>query len=249
MDTKTPYMNITTLAASLNEMAQKLEKGRLKPEEITEMLGHAQQLYERMVVLNFQAFAAEGAPFAEAETSEEMARNEVNEPEVHKAPMEEMPVEQNSAEEEVNDSPPDEPEEEPVEENAAERPAFRFGAPQVAPNQISLIDSIEEIKRMESSINDQFKDAGAKTLSHKLKKSPISDLKTAIGINLRFQFTTALFSSDAEAYNAAIEKLNKFTSYLEADEYVENTLKNRYDWEMKNPTVKQFIELVERRYL
>lgn len=247
MDTKTPYMNITTLAASLNEMAQKLEKGKLKPEEITTMLGHAQQLYERMVVLNFQAFAAEGAPFAEAEAMEEPVPNELNEPAGQPQAIVEIAAEVEitaEAEEEAEAQ-----EEEPAEENAAERPAFRFGAPQVAPNQISLIDSIEEIKRMESSINDQFKEAGSKTLSHKLKKTPIANLKTAIGINMRFQFTTALFANDAEAYSAAIEKLNTFTSFLEADEYVQNTLKNRYDWEMKSPSAKQFLELVERRYL
>jgi hypothetical protein len=254
MKPKKTYMTIKALTDALNDMATMLDSGILNPDEITVMKEHAQQLYERLVVLHFKAFEADDAPFAKkraAATSmvEEPvalpASAKADEPEDAPAKPDEQQPEP-STQSEVAE--PIEPLQAQDKEAPEEGPAFRFGPPQVAPNQISLIDSIEEIKRMESSINDQFKGVESKTLSHKLKQSPVADLKTAIGINMRFQFTATLFGNDAEAYARAIDKLNAFTSFLEADEYIQNGLKDRYDWQMKSPEAKQFLELVERRY-
>jgi hypothetical protein len=122
-------------------------------------------------------------------------------------------------------------------------------SPKPSSNQISLIDSIEEIKRMEVSLNEKLKEEDRTTLKEQLKKQPIEDLPSSIGINQRFRFISVLFNDDGAAFEDAVEKLNSFSSFIEADEYVQNNLKSRFDWQMKDPAVKEMIELIERRYL
>ncbi|MFN2423726.1 MAG: hypothetical protein ABR572_08115 [Cryomorphaceae bacterium] len=269
MEKQQGYMTIKAIAERLSKMSDSLEAGQLTADEIMEMHALSGQLYERMVILRFKAFEEEGAADfltgkGDALPEKEEVPTAVSEPEAApEAPpaaaeetVEAPPVaDAKPMTDETRELTPDpEPNDEPAEASATgdeERPAFRFGKPasEVAPNQISLIDSIEEIKRMERSINDQFKTADSKTLAQKLEQTPVPDLKSAIGINLRFRFVSVLFKNDNEAYSAAVEKLNNFNSLIEADEYIQNSLMDQFDWEKKNPAVKQFIGLVERRYL
>lgn len=256
-------MTIKAIAERLSKMSDRLEAGELNADEIMEMHALSGQLYERMVILRFKAFEEEGAEDSLPGKGDALPENTdaptaVAEPEAApEAPPAEPeeyaePAETPEAPPAAKSEPlPEAPPAEAPEPAAEERPAFRFGkpAPEVAPNQISLIDSIEEIKRMEKSINDQFKTGDSKTLAQKLEQTPVPDLKSAIGINLRFRFVSVLFKNDNLAYSAAIEKLNNFSSMIEADEYIQNSLMDQFDWEKKNPAVKQFIGLVERRYL
>jgi hypothetical protein len=130
-----------------------------------------------------------------------------------------------------------------------DRPAFRIGEAMQSQNQISLIDSIDEIKEMEHSLNDAFKAENKGSLSQKMNDQPITDLKSAISINQKFTFINELFEDDADAFNNSVAKLNNCQSYIDADHYIKNSLKDRYDWQMKNPVVKEFDRLVQRRFL
>jgi len=156
-----------------------------------------------------------------------------------------------AAEEETANEPEPDVEEEPANDESDEvrRPSIPVGKASVPPNQISLIDSIEEIKRMETSLNDKLKDEDRTTLGKQLKRQPIDDLPKAIGINQRFRFISELFQDDQAAFEDAIGRLNGFASFIEADEYVRNTLKERFDWKLKDPVVLEMLHLVERRYL
>ena len=157
--------------------------------------------------------------FEESVSLEEEVSNSVSEPEV-------SPISENTKVQKVD---------EPIEE--------------IPPNQISLIDSIEEIKKMEHSLNDSLREVRGVSLGQKLNQKPIHDLKSAISINQQFLFISRLFDKDKAAYLAAVEKINTFSSYLEADEYIQNSLIPRYDWETRSPEVVEFSNLVERRFL
>ncbi len=265
-------MKIKALIKSLKEKVNRLEKGSLDAAEVRVMKDEAQELYEHLLLLHFKTMGAEGPSLvtdSETLTEEQSAREHVGKEGDGTAsasakkespkPTEDTDEAKDEGRAEVAKEASGEKKEqrqgakdaEPAQSAEPERPAFHFGAPtaEAAPNQISLIDSIEEIKRMEKSINDTFKDAETKTLSHKLKQTPISDLKAAIGINMRFQFTASLFNGDNQAFAETVERLNAFSSYIEADDFIQNSLKDRFDWHMKDPAVKQFLELVERRYL
>ena len=81
----------------------------------------------------------------------------------------------------------------------------------------------------------------------KLTKPSISDLKSAIGINDKFQFTNELFGGNNTEYNIAIQNFNSSESLESAVEYY-NSLQNLYHWDIESETVKRLMDLVERRY-
>jgi glucan-binding YG repeat protein len=87
-----------------------------------------------------------------------------------------------------------------------------------------------------------------KSLVSKLQKKPITDLKSAIGINEKFQFINELFGGNMTEYNIAINQVNICSSREEAEVYLD-TLRDLYKWQQDNETVIAFSELVERRFL
>lgn len=98
------------------------------------------------------------------------------------------------------------------------------------------------------SINDTFSNHQEReSLAQKLSKKPISDLTDAIGLNQKFLFMNDLFEGENNLYKEAISTLNNFKSYFEADEYI-HVLSSRHNWDSTSKSVKDFIELVERRF-
>ncbi len=83
---------------------------------------------------------------------------------------------------------------------------------------------------------------------NKIQKPPISDIKSAIGINDKFQFINELFAGSAEEFNDSIQRLNTFESAEKAVLYFVN-LEQKFSWKEGNEAAKRLAELVERRYL
>jgi hypothetical protein len=86
-----------------------------------------------------------------------------------------------------------------------------------------------------------------KISSANVQKPIITDLKTAIGINDRFQFANELFEGNMQEFNIAIQQLNTAETLESAMEYIDS-LQQLYNWDPKNETVKRLINLVDRRY-
>lgn len=254
-------MTINSISKQILELAEKLEKGELHADEIIEMTELSRQLHERMIVLQYKTFedrydqayehdsaSAEGVsagmeekPMVEEPTPESKASPGET---ADQKPDEKEPIEESKAESKVVENTP-EPATNEVQE---ERAAFRIENTIIPSNQISLIDSIEEIKEMEKSLNDAFGDKGP-SLAQKLHQKPIANLKTAITINQKFKFISTLFKNDTSAFETALDRINECATYLEADEYIQNGPGDRFEWEMKSPAVKEMMDLVERRFL
>jgi hypothetical protein len=86
-----------------------------------------------------------------------------------------------------------------------------------------------------------------KFVQSKIQKPPLTDLKSAIGINDQFQFANELFEGSIQEYNIAIQQLNTAESLESAIDYYSN-LQQLYNWDEKNETAKRLLELVDRRY-
>lgn len=95
---------------------------------------------------------------------------------------------------------------------------------------------------------EKKKESSDKSVADKLQKKPIIDIKTAIGINEKFQFINELFESNAQEYNIAINQLNICNSFSEAEAYIKS-LKEIYKWKDDSPVALSFTDLVERRFL
>ena len=86
--------------------------------------------------------------------------------------------------------------------------------------------------------------AGAKKASS-VNEMPVADLFDAVGLNDRFLFTRELFSNSNEIFRTTLQSLNQAGS----SEKARNLLKERFDWDEKDPVVQSFMALVERRFL
>jgi hypothetical protein len=98
------------------------------------------------------------------------------------------------------------------------------------------------------SLNDMLKKQQAE-LSDTLQETPIKDLKKAIGINERFLYVNELFRGDDAMYEKSIKTINSFEIYAEAEFWIRRELKLRLGWNENYNTVKQFDQLVRRRFL
>jgi hypothetical protein len=79
-------------------------------------------------------------------------------------------------------------------------------------------------------------------------RTPVSDLKSVIGLNEKFQFINQLFKGDAVRYNEMVDKINASASIDAAMDYVKE-LSELNDWESHASSAKTFIDMVERRFL
>jgi hypothetical protein len=120
---------------------------------------------------------------------------------------------------------------------------------QLIPNDDLIVEAPKgEVKPM-VSLNDTFKENANQqaTIAKKLEGSPISDLKKNISLNQRFQFCKDLFKGNNQEYEVTLEKLNN-TNRDEAIRVLQ-TLKDKYSWNPDSMAVKDFTDLVTRRYM
>ncbi len=99
-----------------------------------------------------------------------------------------------------------------------------------------------------ASLNDKLKQAST-DLGETLTESPIRDLKKAIGINDRFLYINELFRGDENMYERSIKTINSFSILAEAEYWIQRELKVKLAWSEGNETVKQFTQLVKRRFV
>jgi hypothetical protein len=97
------------------------------------------------------------------------------------------------------------------------------------------------------SLNDRLKESKIE-LSQSLTSQPIKDLRKAIGVNDRFLFINELFRGDEAMYERSIKTIQNFSIYAEAEFWIRRELKVKIGWIDSEPVVKQFDQLVKRRF-
>lgn len=97
------------------------------------------------------------------------------------------------------------------------------------------------------SLNDRLKESKIE-LSQSLTTAPIKDLRKAIGVNDRFLFINELFRGDEAMYERSIKTIQNFSIYAEAEFWIKRELKVKIGWLDTHPVVKQFDQLIKRRF-
>jgi hypothetical protein len=103
-------------------------------------------------------------------------------------------------------------------------------------------------KEQSASLNERLKQEKTE-LRDSLKEEPVKDLKKAIGINDRFLFINDLFRGDEVMYERSIKTINGFSIFPEAEYWIKRELKLKLGWDDRHPVVKQFDQMVRRRFL
>jgi hypothetical protein len=79
-------------------------------------------------------------------------------------------------------------------------------------------------------------------------EAPIKDIKAAISLNDKLLYVKDLFNGYSLAYSEAIEIVNRFTSFEEADRFLKTNYVTKNNWEGKKATADKFYALLKRRY-
>jgi hypothetical protein len=136
------------------------------------------------------------------------------------------------------DEAPDEPEMpamEPEPEVIAEKPVDE---------KQKTVKQDEEVLTINQKISAQLGNKAAAESSIQ----PLSDLKSAITLNDRMLYVKDLFNGYSLAYNEAIDILNRFNSFEEADNYLKSNYAAKNHWADKPETVEKLYGLLKRRY-
>ncbi len=131
----------------------------------------------------------------------------------------------------------------PVEEKV-EKPVEEVPDVELPP----IPESSKTKEEAPSTLLDQLGNENTQSLADRLGKSPIADLKKAIGINQKFLFMNDLFEGENSHYHDAVGRLNEFAGYDGAKGLL-NELQTRFSWDPESQSTIAFTELVERRYL
>ena len=99
----------------------------------------------------------------------------------------------------------------------------------------------------QDSLNERLKESKPE-LGDKLTDGPIKDLRKAIGVNDRFLFINELFRGDEAMYERSIKTINNFSILAEAEFWIKRELKLKIGWRDTDPFVRQFDQLVRRRF-
>jgi len=94
------------------------------------------------------------------------------------------------------------------------------------------------------TLNDQLKSDCSDDLRQKFTTYHLADIQSAIGINDRFLFIREIFDNNEEEYNSTIAYLNQSTNL----ETVLNWINKEKNWDIEDPTVKLFIEIIKRKF-
>lgn len=264
-------IGLKELSEKLHNNINELLSGNMSPEQTQHLVELCSELYEKLIVLRFKAFSESSTPTEKMQAVLENVEpikidttpsptpielvKQVNlidaikevEQVGEQGPTEGVtqgaeqgPAEGASQEQEEEDEDGDIvfqliPNEEPV----AEMPVMTI---------VAEAPAREEVKPM-VSLNDTFKENASQqaTIAKKLEGSPISDLKKNISLNQRFQFCKDLFKGNNQEYEVTLEKLNN-TNRDEAMRVIQ-TLKDKYSWNPDSMAVKDFTDLVTRRYM
>jgi hypothetical protein len=105
----------------------------------------------------------------------------------------------------------------------------------------------ETVVNSNASLNDKLKQSKI-DLGDTLTEAPIRDLKKAIGVNDRFLYINELFRGDESMYERSIKTINGFSILPEAEYWIQRELKVKLGWSDANETVKEFTQLVKRRF-
>ncbi|MDB5202516.1 MAG: hypothetical protein JWQ27_1925 [Ferruginibacter sp.] len=103
------------------------------------------------------------------------------------------------------------------------------------------------VTEVSGSLNDKLKQSKIE-LSDSLQEVPIRDLKKGIGVNDRFLFIKELFRGDEVMYERSVKTINGFAIFPEAEYWIKRELKLKLGWNDHNEVVKQFDQLIRRRF-
>lgn len=105
--------------------------------------------------------------------------------------------------------------------------------------------TINERTSQSSSLNQKLKQGSAKEVHRVLSSKPLREL---IDFNKRIALVNELFKGNSEAFTNAINQIDSFREYEEAEKFVVHELLTHYQWDNTGQTTRLFLKLVKQRF-
>ena len=226
MDKKQLIEHIILLIDNIKVQSKMINENEIMAQaEAETMLRNAGQLYEKAVIFNYL-----NSIRGERETKE---FDEI--PETIKSVQEETIIEQAS-----------EAIEEQKETSETLETVQEPKSVEVTPEVLDLFgDEISASEKQKTEKEKEIKEEAKP--KEKTTQPPISDIKSSIGINDKFQFANELFQENMGEYTTAINQFNSAENLESALVYFES-LQKLYRWDSENETVIRLLDIVHRRF-
>ena len=138
----------------------------------------------------------------------------------------------------------------PVEPQVEEKPiivAEPSTLPTPAPDPVPMEIPRQEVKEsaVQAPAATTIGSKSGVSLHDMLEKQNLSDFRKAFSLNDRFRFRRDLFHGNENVMNRVVSDLNDLHTLAESKEYIESQLQ----WDLNDETVKDFIQLLEKRFI
>lgn len=109
----------------------------------------------------------------------------------------------------------------------------------------------DEILDIPNSLNVQFaENIDTKNSLHtQFRQAKIENLRQSIALNEKFLYINQLFDGNSLAFNDALDKLENCNNLKEALLLINQKYAQNYQWNKEKEETKQFLNVVERRFL
>jgi len=105
---------------------------------------------------------------------------------------------------------------------------------------LTINELIQQQKQAGINMTQQFQTSAS--------QDKILDLKAAISLNDKLLFIKDLFNGYSLAYSEALELLNRYDNYAEADAFLQTNYALKNSWAEKPQTVEKFYSLLRKKY-
>lgn len=105
----------------------------------------------------------------------------------------------------------------------------------------------EKFLGVQLTVNDLLKSPSS-TLADKIGRARIENIKSAISLSQKFMFINALFKGAGNEYENMLADIDACTSKDQALAILKEKYASKYNWDFTQYEVKEFVEIVERKF-
>lgn len=98
------------------------------------------------------------------------------------------------------------------------------------------------------TLNDQLSKEGVKTIADIHEKKALESIKSNLTINQKFMFVNQLFNGNMDDFNQVVNFLDNCRNQAEAMEFINNNYLKKNSWNKDSTEVREFIEVIAKKY-
>ncbi|MFN3403397.1 MAG: hypothetical protein ACK40G_04825 [Cytophagaceae bacterium] len=103
-------------------------------------------------------------------------------------------------------------------------------------------------EKRQLTLNELLKQAERPTIAEQMARSKIVSIKSAITLNQKFTFINSLFSGMPSEFELAVTEIESCQTFDNAKDLIQEKFIIKFNWNLEKPEVREFLEIVERKF-